>query len=111
RASRRGGAHGLCGDRVPELPYAHRRVGVLPELRRGAHGGAGLAQARTQAARGSPDQGEDIVALTCARCGAQNPDGNLYCQTCGTPLTAAGAVAGAPPTAPPAAPPGAFAGP
>jgi len=27
------------------------------------------------------------VALTCARCGAQNPDGNLYCQACGTPLT------------------------
>src|SRR5437879_804568 len=47
------------------------------------------------------------MALTCARCGAQNPDGNLYCQACGTPLTAAGAVAGAPP----AAPPGAFAGP
>src|SRR3989442_10623333 len=51
------------------------------------------------------------MALTCARCGAQNPDGNLYCQACGTPLTAAGAVAGAPPPAPPEAPPGAFAGP
>src|SRR5207245_8975638 len=51
------------------------------------------------------------MALTCARCGAQNPDGNLYCQACGTPLTAAGAVAGAAPPAPPEAPPGAFAGP
>jgi len=49
------------------------------------------------------------VALTCARCGAQNPDGNLYCQACGTALTAAGAVATAPP--PPAPPAGAFAGP
>ena len=27
------------------------------------------------------------MALQCARCGAQNPDGNLYCQACGTPLT------------------------
>jgi zinc-ribbon domain len=27
------------------------------------------------------------VAIQCARCGAQNPDGNLYCQSCGTPLT------------------------
>src|SRR5437870_12613176 len=51
------------------------------------------------------------MALTCARCGAQNPDGNLYCQACGTPLTAAGAVAGAPPASPPAAAAGAFAGP
>ena len=24
---------------------------------------------------------------TCARCGAANPDGNLYCQNCGNPLT------------------------
>lgn len=31
------------------------------------------------------------MAVTCARCGAQNPDGNLYCQTCGTQLTAASA--------------------
>jgi hypothetical protein len=28
------------------------------------------------------------VAVQCARCGAQNPDGNLYCQACGTALTA-----------------------
>jgi len=48
------------------------------------------------------------MALTCARCGAQNPDGNLYCQACGTPLTAAGGVATA---APPGPPPGAYAGP
>jgi hypothetical protein len=51
------------------------------------------------------------MALTCARCGAQNPDGNLYCQACGTQLTAAGAVATTAPAAPPAPPPGAFAGP
>ena len=39
------------------------------------------------------------MALTCARCGAQNPDGNQFCQACGTPLTAAAAVpqAGPPP--------------
>jgi hypothetical protein len=51
------------------------------------------------------------MALTCARCGAQNPDGNLYCQACGTPLTAAGAVATAAPAAPAGAPPGAYVGP
>ena len=50
------------------------------------------------------------MAQQCARCGAQNPDGNLYCQACGTPLTAQAAappVAAAPPAtgfAPP--PPG-----
>jgi hypothetical protein len=37
------------------------------------------------------------MALTCARCGAQNPDGNQFCQACGTPLTAAAAP---PPAAP-----------
>ncbi len=44
------------------------------------------------------------MALTCARCGAQNPDGNQFCQACGTPLLAA-----APPAAPAwiAAPPAA----
>jgi zinc-ribbon domain len=42
------------------------------------------------------------VALTCARCGAQNPDGNQFCQACGTPLTAA--AAGAPQGPPPGAP-------
>src|ERR1700674_2208610 len=48
------------------------------------------------------------MALACARCGAQNPDGNLFCSTCGNPLTAAAA---APPVAAPgwaaAAPPAA----
>ena len=39
------------------------------------------------------------MAVTCARCGTQNPDGNQFCQACGTPL----AMAGAPPAA--AAPP------
>ena len=43
------------------------------------------------------------MALTCARCGAQNPDGNQFCQACGTPLQVA-APAGAVPPAP-AAPP------
>jgi hypothetical protein len=49
------------------------------------------------------------MAVTCARCGAQNPDGNSFCSACGTPLTAAAATPQAgPPTAPPswlAAPP------
>src|SRR5256885_3470889 len=44
------------------------------------------------------------MAMTCARCGAQNPDGNLYCMSCGTPLTAS-AVATAPMQGPPSAPP------
>src|SRR3989442_9641057 len=47
--------------------------------------------------------------MTCARCGAQNPDGNLYCQVCGTPLAAPARVVtapqGPPPPAPPAGPP------
>src|ERR1700682_2639453 len=38
------------------------------------------------------------MPTTCARCGAQNPDGNQFCQACGTPLTQA---AVAPPSAPP----------
>ena len=42
------------------------------------------------------------MALTCARCGEQNPDGNQFCSACGTPLTAAAA---APQSAPPPAPP------
>lgn len=33
------------------------------------------------------------MAVQCARCGAQNPDGNLYCQACGTPLTGPAAAA------------------
>jgi hypothetical protein len=44
------------------------------------------------------------LALTCARCGAQNPDVNQFCQACGTPLQAAAAAPGQPP-ATPAAPP------
>jgi hypothetical protein len=39
------------------------------------------------------------MALTCTRCGAQNPDGNQFCQACGTQLMAAAA-----PAPPPAAP-------
>jgi hypothetical protein len=45
------------------------------------------------------------VALQCARCGAQNPDGNLYCQSCGTPLTTSAV------QAPPAPAPSGLAGP
>jgi hypothetical protein len=51
------------------------------------------------------------MALACPRCGTQNPDGNAYCQACGTPLAApvavtAGAYAGPPPgMAPPASSP------
>jgi hypothetical protein len=43
------------------------------------------------------------MALTCARCGAQNPDGNQFCQACGTPLTAAAVGVPATPPPPPAA--------
>jgi hypothetical protein len=28
------------------------------------------------------------MAIVCARCGTQNPDGNQFCQACGTPLAA-----------------------
>src|SRR5713101_3776778 len=38
------------------------------------------------------------MALTCARCGTQNPDGNSFCQACGTPLAA---VVARPPVGPP----------
>jgi zinc ribbon protein len=48
------------------------------------------------------------VALTCARCGVQNPDGNKFCQACGTPLTAV-AAASAATAAPPQPPPPAWA--
>jgi hypothetical protein len=47
------------------------------------------------------------MALTCAKCGAQNPDGNQFCQACGTPMVPAAAPA--PPPAyvsPPPAPAG-----
>ena len=49
------------------------------------------------------------MAVTCARCGTQNPDGNQFCQACGTPLAVAvappatGAVLPAPLPAPPPA--------
>jgi zinc-ribbon domain len=54
------------------------------------------------------------MALTCARCGAQNPDGNQFCQACGTPLQVA--AAGQPPApswiaAPPQQTPGPAAAP
>ena len=49
------------------------------------------------------------MAVTCARCGTQNPDGNQFCQACGTPLAVAAAQPGAPastlPGPPPAPPP------
>jgi hypothetical protein len=54
------------------------------------------------------------MAVTCARCGTQNPDGNQFCQACGTPLTAAAIQPAAPPSflpGPPAAPPPAPPGP
>src|SRR5712691_9961412 len=38
------------------------------------------------------------MALTCSRCGTQNPDGNSFCQACGTPLAA---VVARPPVGPP----------
>ena len=55
------------------------------------------------------------MAVTCARCGTQNPDGNQFCQACGTPLAVAAGQPGAPapasalPGPPPApAPPGGY---
>lgn len=53
------------------------------------------------------------MAVTCARCGTQNPEGNQFCQACGSPLAVPDAqpeVAGSslppPPGASSAAPPG-----
>ena len=53
------------------------------------------------------------MAVICARCGTQNPDGNQFCQACGTPLAVAmaqpgfsPAVAAAPGAALPGPPPG-----
>ncbi len=56
------------------------------------------------------------MPLACPRCATQNPDGNLYCQSCGAALTApVGATAAAVPVPPPGPfpgpPPGAFPGP
>src|SRR6266851_4480309 len=53
------------------------------------------------------------MPMTCARCGAQNPDGNQFCSACGTPLTQAPPQGPPPPAeaapswlaAPPQAPP------
>jgi zinc-ribbon domain len=45
------------------------------------------------------------MAVICARCGTQNPDGNQFCQACGTPLAVAAAAPGVSPAMPP--PPGA----
>ena len=48
------------------------------------------------------------MALTCARCGSQNPGGNQFCQACGTPLAVAAMQSATPPSAlpgPPSAPP------
>src|SRR5712692_6767211 len=47
------------------------------------------------------------MALICARCGTQNPDGNQFCQACGTPLGAPlpGPTASTPPPPPPGTPP------
>ncbi len=51
------------------------------------------------------------MALTCARCGTQNPDGNRFCTSCGTPLVPVAqparvpTVATAPPPATAYAPP------
>lgn len=52
------------------------------------------------------------MAVQCARCGAQNPDGNNFCQNCGTALTVQPATQPvAPPPAIAAAPPTGMAGP
>ena len=51
------------------------------------------------------------MAVICARCGTQNPDGNQFCQSCGTPLTARPSAVAAPPPAPIGAPPTAYASP
>ena len=44
------------------------------------------------------------MAIACARCGTQNPDGNKFCQACGSPLAAAPQAPAAPVGATPAAP-------
>ena len=47
------------------------------------------------------------MAVTCARCGTQNPDGNQFCQACGTPLAVAAMQPAAPPVGMPGPPAGA----
>lgn len=46
------------------------------------------------------------MAVTCARCGTQNPDGNRFCTSCGTPLVpTSGPPAATTAVAPPPPPP------
>src|SRR5919204_2414866 len=45
------------------------------------------------------------MATACARCGAQNPDGNVYCQACGAQLPTGAPVATMPGPPPGMAPP------
>jgi len=46
------------------------------------------------------------MPLTCPRCGTPSPDGNQFCQSCGTPLAApAGVTTGVIPGPPPGPPP------
>jgi hypothetical protein len=42
------------------------------------------------------------MVVICARCGTQNPDGNQFCQACGTPLAVAAAQPGFASAVPPA---------
>ena len=52
------------------------------------------------------------MAVACGNCGAQNPEGNQFCQACGTPLAPGLApVMAAPPSAIASPPPGSIAGP
>src|SRR2546421_11514689 len=53
------------------------------------------------------------MAVTCANCGTQNPDGNKFCQSCGKPLAAApvGSAAAPPPAPTPTPAPTVIAGP
>src|SRR6202022_4153021 len=37
------------------------------------------------------------MAVTCARCGTLNPDGNSFCQACGSPLAVSQAAPAGPP--------------
>jgi hypothetical protein len=103
---------------VRQLPHAHRGLRLLSQLRHGIDGRPVSRKASAQTSRGNSNKGTPLMALTCARCGAQNPDGNQFCQACGTPLVAPGAVAptaipGPPPGPPPAfpSPPAAYASP
>src|SRR5205085_5382395 len=63
RASRGGRAHGLRRNGLPELSHAHRRVGVLSELRHGPHRRAHLGEAGSQARDGEVADGDDLRPL------------------------------------------------